>query len=458
MTSTVGPWSWRLCLWVQSGLTIPFILYYIVIQPNYLNITAGGKNGRIMNLVRQAMKRQRKSMRLGAATAGKGKGGTTPSNSDTAAIIAQDSISHSSIKEKRRPTRIDFGEITVADPPALTRADSLQELTNLQKANKAANSISTCKQLSILARCFDWVCLTAALTCLYFVVTGIQFWITDFMVMEIKAEYDFVVAGFALTSITAPTFGVFFGGYVIDRQGGYQESPKSIVNALRTIAIFGFLALVFGIPCAFVRDKWAVIVSIWLILFFGGAIVPPATGMLIASVPKNMRAFAASTANMLNNIFGYALAPFIAGSIAKHTGLTWGFRAVIGVSIFAFMFLFLGWLKRWCQNRRREATAKALDMGTSSGGSGSGSADGSTISIPDVALLDFDTLQEMSQDDVEYETYRGRTPTVSLGISGLVSALGLDRHGVPALQRVNSDDKFIDAELEKAAKEYISGY
>jgi hypothetical protein len=58
--------------------------------------------------------------------------------------------------------------------------------------------------------------------------------------INFPAEKQFVVYGFALTSITGPTLGVFFGGYIIDRQGGYtDDSGKCVVMALRTITIFG---------------------------------------------------------------------------------------------------------------------------------------------------------------------------------------------------------------------------
>lgn len=46
----------------------------------------------------------------------------------------------------------------------------------------------------------------------YFVVTGIQFWVTDYLVTFLDADPNVVVAGFALSSLTGPTAGVFFGG------------------------------------------------------------------------------------------------------------------------------------------------------------------------------------------------------------------------------------------------------
>jgi MFS family permease len=74
---------------------------------------------------------------------------------------------------------------------------------------------------------------------------------------------------------------------------------------------------------------------IWFILFFGGAIVPPATGISISCVPKEIRSFASAGAQFITNIFGYSLAPLVAGGIADVTNLTWGFRSIIFVSAFA---------------------------------------------------------------------------------------------------------------------------
>jgi hypothetical protein len=71
--------------------------------------------------------------------------------------------------------------------------------------------------------------LTLSLCGLYFVVTGIQFWITDYLTTPVSeggigADVGLVVICFALSSLTGPTLGVFFGGYYIDRHGGYANT------------------------------------------------------------------------------------------------------------------------------------------------------------------------------------------------------------------------------------------
>ena len=41
--------------------------------------------------------------------------------------------------------------------------------------------------------------------------------------------------------------------------------------------------------------NWGTVLAlIWVLLFFGGAILPPATGLLINTVPLDMRSFASA--------------------------------------------------------------------------------------------------------------------------------------------------------------------
>ena len=54
--------------------------------------------------------------------------------------------------------------------------------------------------------------MCSAITSLYFVVTGIQFWFSDYMITEIGVEKQKVFAWFGIVSITGPILGVFIGG------------------------------------------------------------------------------------------------------------------------------------------------------------------------------------------------------------------------------------------------------
>jgi len=57
----------------------------------------------------------------------------------------------------------------------------------------------------------------------------------------------------------------------------------------------------------------------WGLLFFGGFILPPVTGIMINSVPDSQKASANSIANLCYNLFGYLPAPVVYGFIATFT-------------------------------------------------------------------------------------------------------------------------------------------
>ena len=77
-----------------------------------------------------------------------------------------------------------------------------------------------------------------ALTALYFVVSGVQFWGTSFMIICLKAPVVVVQSLFIFTAATGPTAGVIFGGWIIDKAGGYK-GIKQRHKALKICMIFG---------------------------------------------------------------------------------------------------------------------------------------------------------------------------------------------------------------------------
>lgn len=81
---------------------------------------------------------------------------------------------------------------------------------------------------------------------------------------------------FAAVSITAPILGCIFGGSVANYSGGY-DSDKSLSICL----IYCICACAVASPIPFLNIFWLVSVLIWLLLFFGGALVPPITGIKI---------------------------------------------------------------------------------------------------------------------------------------------------------------------------------
>lgn len=109
------------------------------------------------------------------------------------------------------------------------------------------------EQIGMLFESKLFILCTLGLTGLYFVVTGIQFWITDYLIKDpdIMADPMAVTIGFAITALTGPVGGVFFGGWLCDRQGGYKDNTgEATYTTLRTCMAFGFGAGWFCLlPC-----------------------------------------------------------------------------------------------------------------------------------------------------------------------------------------------------------------
>ena len=81
-------------------------------------------------------------------------------------------------------------------------------------------------------------------------------------------------------------FLFYIGGFVLNKNGGY-ENPKTVYYVF-CFACFGIGSAVMipffdlFIPC---------VILLWLVLFFGGAMLPGLTGIMMVSVPPYLRAF-----------------------------------------------------------------------------------------------------------------------------------------------------------------------
>ena len=133
--------------------------------------------------------------------------------------------------------------------------------------------------------------IVLALTALFFVVTGIQFWATDFLITVMDGDKYAVMSLFVVTSATAPVAGVGFGGWFIDRCAGGFRGARHRRNALRLVAVLGICANLAAFPATLVPGAglYFVISMIWLLLFCGGACLPPLTGMFIDVVPAHLK-------------------------------------------------------------------------------------------------------------------------------------------------------------------------
>lgn len=162
--------------------------------------------------------------------------------------------------------------------------------------------------LKKLFRSKMYVVSTISMSVILFVSTGIQYWLPDYFMNIRHFDRNIVNIAFSVVSMTAPTSGCGFGGFIVNKFGGY-ENPKTIYYVLMFASS--------GIGCAIVLpfvDGFPIsVILLWFVFFFGGAMMPGLTGIMMISVPPYLRPFGNSNGEIIKNILGYLPAPFMYG-------------------------------------------------------------------------------------------------------------------------------------------------
>ena len=100
--------------------------------------------------------------------------------------------------------------------------------------------------------------------------------------MEVPRPIIFPI--FISITISAPTLGVLLGGFAVHKVGGYETK-----KAMKVVLICTILAALCAIPIPLMKDLGWFIMFMWLFLFFGGGLMPGLFGVMIASVPTELK-------------------------------------------------------------------------------------------------------------------------------------------------------------------------
>ncbi|KAF4729791.1 hypothetical protein FOZ63_029002, partial [Perkinsus olseni] len=196
--------------------------------------------------------------------------------------------------------------------------------------------------------------MTFALCALYFVVTGIQYWVMQYCMVIFHVSRIAVVLFFTVVSSTAPTLGVWFGGWSCDKLGGYKGGSQLISLKLSLcFALISAVRRIMAIASSMVTDIETFVGALWICLFAGGSLMPICVGVLMTTVPAYMRSFSSAFSMLIYNLFGYFLAPFLSGVVMDRFGspaslegstqaLVYGWRLVTWWSLFGVGFYTIG--------------------------------------------------------------------------------------------------------------------
>lgn len=246
---------------------------------------------------------------------------------------------------------------TSSSPAARTPPQHRRPAMNLDLdavRDSLEETVSRWSNLGLLLQHKVYVFIVMGLSALFFVVAGVQFWTTLYLETNTDDSLYEIHASYLLVSGTGPIMGVFFGGWLIDRCGGYTGAAHQ-AKALRVCMLLGGAGCLASLPVSYVRDTLTIAVFLWLMLFCGGAILPACSGIVISSAPARLRPLASSVAYACYNLFGYAASNYLPGLIMNYiihrTGdnkcdaaCTYriGFRIVLLWSVWAFFCLTCG--------------------------------------------------------------------------------------------------------------------
>ncbi len=111
-----------------------------------------------------------------------------------------------------------------------------------------------------------------SVTTLLFISTAIVYWTSDYLEKVLLVPTHKILIVFIITCITAPSLGIVVGGCIVQKLGGYEAK-----HSITICFLFSLIAWILAIPIYWLEFTGFAI-CLWLILFFGGSIIPNLMG------------------------------------------------------------------------------------------------------------------------------------------------------------------------------------
>lgn len=171
--------------------------------------------------------------------------------------------------------------VQALDEPSVLIDDSIMDYSSDSSELEATVDQTFCERFKSLFKNGPFILFCISLTFLYFVITGIQFWVSDYLITDLKVNENTVFITFAIVSITGPVLGVIVGGNVTTALGGYNSK-----KALRLSLIVSSFCACVAAPIAFINSFPLFVALLWFLLFFGGSVLPCMTGIMLNTVKR----------------------------------------------------------------------------------------------------------------------------------------------------------------------------
>lgn len=187
--------------------------------------------------------------------------------------LAQNRVHHSLSKQSSTSPDINVsGDFVAAD----INEYELIHLQKLAEQEEQVRELSFGKKLYYVLSNVDFILFMLGLVGLFFIVTGIQFWVTDYFSTVLGTTQTQAYLIYISVGALGPLMGVIVAGQVFDRIGGYMHK-RSLALTVFLVAV-GTTAAIFSVMTDGVLFTAGMI---WLQLFCGGVVMPVWTGLMI---------------------------------------------------------------------------------------------------------------------------------------------------------------------------------
>jgi MFS family permease len=144
-----------------------------------------------------------------------------------------------------------------------------------------------------------------------FILSGLTFWLTDYLENILDEKNSFQRLYIYIEAIViGPIIGIAIGGFLGSMTGGYEKK-----NSVLAIFILQAISSLFSIFVPLVNN--INLFSLYLTLFnlFMSSVIPVNTGLILWTLPKNLKGFGNGVGNLITTIIGKFPSPLLYGYI-----------------------------------------------------------------------------------------------------------------------------------------------
>ena len=167
-----------------------------------------------------------------------------------------------------------------------------------------------------------------------FILSGLTFWLTDYLENILNEKNSFQrLYIYISTIVIGPIIGIALGGFIGSLTGGYEKK-----NSILAIFILQAISVTFSVFVPLVDN--INLFTLYLTIFntFMSSVIPVNTGLILWTLPKNLKGFGNGVGNLFTTIIGKFPSPFLYGYIQNKFN---DYNKKIGMH-FLMKFSFLG--------------------------------------------------------------------------------------------------------------------